>query len=85
MSTCRFCKQDESPGGFPLVKYGVRHYAHADCGLAAYDGAGFLDKLTDWQCTQFPYLAAVKHGPATRADLQLRCDRYAAAEAERVE
>ena len=73
MSTCRFCKKDEDEGNYPLVKYGVRHYAHADCGLKA-QGARFFDNLTDWQCTQFPYLAAKKAGLETV--LKGICDRY---------
>lgn len=82
MNTCRFCKNDESPGRFHLVKYGVRHYAHADCGLKA-KGVAFFDSLTDWQCTQFPVIAASEAGPGILADLMLRCDRYAACEKAR--
>lgn len=74
MNTCRFCKKDEDEGNFPLIKYGVRHYAHADCGLKA-KGAEFFDNLTDWQCTQFPYIAAKKAGVANV--LEARCAQYA--------
>jgi hypothetical protein len=75
MSTCRFCKQY----GANLVKYEVRHYAHAKCGLAA-KGVAFFATLTDWQCTQFPYLAAHNAGPAVEAELQRRCALHAASE-----
>lgn len=56
MNTCRFCK-DWHEGKYGLVKYGVRHYAHADCGLKA-KGSAFFDLLSDWQLNQFPYFAA---------------------------
>jgi hypothetical protein len=79
---CRFCKKYENEGRFKLVKYGVRHYAHADCGLEA-RGVGFLDSLTDWQCTQFPYRAAADAGTDILAELILRCDRYNAIEKSR--
>jgi len=75
MNTCRFCGHSDYDRGehYPLVKYGVRHYAHADCGLKA-KGVAFLDSLTDWQCTRFPYRAAQDFGllPA----LMERCERY---------
>lgn len=55
---CRFCKGDEGT----LLKYSVRHYAHAQCGLEARGGA-FLDNFTDWQLAcQFPYLVAKRFG-----------------------
>ena len=71
---CRFCGP-RGGGKYRLIKYGVRHYAHADCGLAK-KGRAFLDALTDWQCTQFPYFAAKDAGPAFVAELLRRCDRY---------
>ena len=58
MNTCRFCKEQTSAS---LIKYGVRHYAHAECGLKA-QGPAFLDNLHDWQCGQFPYFIAKKYG-----------------------
>lgn len=58
MSTCRFCGGYEDQGSkYPLIKYSVRHYAHADCGLKA-KGVAFFDLLHDWQIEQFPYFAA---------------------------
>jgi hypothetical protein len=72
---CRFCKKSEDSSR--LLKYEVRHYAHAKCGLAA-QGVAFLDHFTDWQCTQFPYFAALGHGVETLAELMRRCDKYAA-------
>ncbi len=65
MNTCRFCKEWKGD----LIKYGVRHYAHAACGLKA-KGAGFFDLLHDWQLKQFPYFAAKDAGLA--AELERR-------------
>jgi hypothetical protein len=78
MNTCRFCKEY----GDNLIHYGTRHYAHAACGLKA-KGVAFFDSLTDWQCTRFPYAAAVKAGPGVAADLALRCERYRVTEKAR--
>lgn len=79
MSICRFCGER----GESLVKYGTRHYAHAECGLKA-KGVAFFDSLTDWQCTQFPYAVAVKAGVGVADDLVLRCERYRVTEKTRV-
>ena len=59
MNTCRLCHGYRGS----LIKYGVRHYAHADCGLQRW-GAAFFDRLHDWQLKQFPYFAAKKAGLA---------------------
>lgn len=59
MNTCRFCGGCESHND--LIKYGVRHYAHAKCGLQA-KGAAFFDSLHDWQIRNFPYFAAKDAG-----------------------
>ena len=48
-STCRFCKDWCGETG---VKYGVRHYAHFHCYLAA---GRKLEDLHPWQVSQFPY------------------------------
>ena len=77
MSTCRFCQGQEGS----MVKYSIRHYAHAACGLQA-QGAAFFENLTDWQCTQFPYLAAKKAG--FEKVLEQRCARYHATQARAV-
>lgn len=60
MNTCRFCK-GFTEERYPLVKYGVRHYAHADCGLKNL-GEKFLDKLSRFQISKFPYRAAQEFG-----------------------
>ena len=46
LSTCRVCGKSEIDGD--MIKYGVRHYAHPACGLKRW-GAGFFDRLKDWQ------------------------------------
>lgn len=65
--TCRFCKVSDRD----LVKYGTRHYAHARCGLD-YQGKAFLDNLTDWQVSRFPYLLAVEFGLGDRVEAAYR-------------
>jgi hypothetical protein len=72
MNTCRFCKEQTDD---ELVKYGVRHYAHAECAMKEV-GASFFDRLTPWQATQFPYLAAKRAGHL--AALEARCAEYRA-------
>jgi hypothetical protein len=58
MSTCRFCKEDSGT----LLKYEVRHYAHAKCLLDA-KGAAAFDYFLPWQLeNQWPYLPIVKAG-----------------------
>lgn len=63
MNTCRCCKEsaEHGPRG-PLVKYGVRHYAHAQCAMEKW-GASFFDRLTPWQAGHvFPALYASRAG-----------------------
>lgn len=56
-SKCRFCGENDED----LVKYGVRHYAHAKCGLAR-EGVKFLDRLPLAELESFPALAAFDVG-----------------------
>jgi hypothetical protein len=56
-SKCRFCGKT----GEDLVKYGVRHYAHAKCGLAR-EGVKFLDRLPLAELESFPALATSEFG-----------------------
>ena len=72
---CRFCKDNASK--FKLIKYAVRHYAHADCGLR-HKGAGFFDLLKGWQLENVPYFAATKTGFAE--ELEQRIAKHRAAE-----
>lgn len=61
-----------------MVKYEVRHYAHAVCGFKA-KGKAFLDTLTDWQCfSTVPYRAACEAGADVEAELIRRSDKYQA-------
>lgn len=57
MNTCRFCKTS----GEPLIKYGVRHYAHARCMLTVW-GADTWDRLHLWQLENFPFRIAQRAG-----------------------
>jgi len=61
MSTCRLCGDWTEQSGNPLVKYGIRHYCHIECGLKKW-GSEFFDKLSYWQCMNLPYLTISKMG-----------------------
>lgn len=64
MNTCRVCgltNLDHTGSRYPLIKYGVRHYAHADCALRKW-GKDFFLRLSRWQASQFPALAAAEFG-----------------------
>lgn len=54
---CRLCS------GFhaPLLRYGIRHYAHPECGIRKW-GAKFFEKLTTHSLTEFPPVIARKYG-----------------------
>lgn len=74
LNTCRLCrKASYEDHRYPMVKYGVRHNAHADCALRKW-GAAFFGRLTPWQLTQFPVLAASETGllEALRAAIAAR-------------
>lgn len=61
-STCRLCgdHRENGPKG-PMIKYGVRHYTHAECALAKW-GSAFFDRLHDWQVRNFPAVIAAQFG-----------------------
>ncbi len=61
MNTCRVCKVAVYGPEPKLIKYSVRHYAHPECALNRW-GAAFFDRLTDWQLTRFPAMAAAEAG-----------------------
>src|SRR5215467_3715710 len=58
MNTCRFCGRHTFDRG-ALVKYGVRHYAHPACYLAAVKP---LADLHAWQVGEFPYRLLLERG-----------------------
>lgn len=60
MNTCRFCKDYNNAA--PLFKYGVRHYAHAACGVKKFGFIPFLDKLPVHQIKALPYRLCVDNG-----------------------
>lgn len=61
-NTCRLCKKaDYEPHKYPMIRYAVRHNAHADCALRRW-GKEFFARLTPWQLKQFPALAAHECG-----------------------
>ena len=66
MGTCRVCKQDGAE-----IKYGVRHYAHAECALEKWGGA-FFKRLTPWQASMFPYFAAKRANVLTELEARIK-------------
>ncbi len=61
-NTCRVCsKCTYEKHRYGMVKFGPRHWAHADCGLQRY-GVKFLDKLSPHQIASFPFMAAQDAG-----------------------
>ena len=50
--TCRFCKDYNAADS--MIKYGVRHWAHPNCGLEHF-GAEFFNKLHSWQIRTMPW------------------------------
>lgn len=61
-NTCRLCKKaGYEPHKYPMIKYSTRHYVHADCALGRW-GDSFFGRLTPWQLSQFPALAAFDAG-----------------------
>ncbi len=58
MNACRFCKEDYKP----LLKYGVRHYAHADCGAAKFGFKEFIDKLPTHIIKSLPFRLCKANG-----------------------
>ncbi len=56
---CRFCK--ESALQSAMVKYGVRHHAHAVC-LYQHRGIEAIDKLHTWQLRHLPIVGMMEAG-----------------------
>lgn len=69
LMTCRFCKKSGYQSK-DFVKYGVRHYAHHRCYLAA---GKPLSDLHDWQIGCFPFRAIKDAG--LEAEAQAAYDR----------
>lgn len=67
---CRLCHADCEQSWDPLIKYGIRHYAHASCGLKRW-GAAFFDRLHGWQIEHFPYFTAKKLGFAEELERRI--------------
>lgn len=76
MNTCRVCKKiDGEKHRYPMVRYGKRHYAHADCGLMR-DGAAFFEKLSPYQLSQFPAMAAKAVGLEVQLSAEILARPY---------
>ena len=58
LNQCRLCHRWEcSVETGPMLKYGVRHYAHARCGFVRW-GVDWFNKQPRWVMEQFPYFTA---------------------------
>jgi hypothetical protein len=76
MATCRLCKaRGDSATEGRLIKYEVRHYAHAACALRKW-GDAFFDRITPWQAShQFPYMVAKRMGHAEALERRAQAQR----------
>lgn len=70
---CRLCRNTDDG---TLIKYSVRHYAHAECGMRKW-GLAFFDRLHQWQLEAFPYLIAHKYGHAEELERRIKAGRCA--------
>jgi hypothetical protein len=71
VTACRLCTNNPRPSKYgEPIKYSVRHYAHAECGLKEL-GAAFFDRLALWQLQNFPYFAAKQFGLAAELTRRL--------------
>jgi hypothetical protein len=75
LNTCRLCGKSEL-GRYStnLVKYGVRHYVHAECGLKKW-GAAFLDKIPQYEIGHLPYRAVKAAGLMAEVERRLRAEK----------
>lgn len=52
LNSCRLCKHQDI--NRQVVRYGVRHYCHAECGFERW-GDGFLRKVYGYEIGNIPY------------------------------
>ena len=62
-NTCRLCK--DSNISRPLLRYGIRHYCHAECGFKRW-GNEFLNKIPVHEIGNIPY-RVILEDPERRA------------------
>lgn len=67
-STCRFCKKAsfETPKQV-MVKYGVRHWSHPECGIERFGAEQFFRKLHTHQVSALPWQLVEQHQDALLA------------------
>jgi hypothetical protein len=73
LNTCRICRDLDASR--PLLRFGVRHYCHAECGFAKW-GDEFLRKIPVHEIGAIPYLCFVDHPERKRIAREL-CPRLA--------
>ena len=74
LHTCGVCRRFENePIGskYPMIRYGARSWAHADCGIKKH-GMRFLEALSTGQVECFPAMACVSAGLPQAIPVELR-------------
>jgi len=77
LNTCRLCKKSEvGEYSTSLIKYGVRHYVHAECGLKKW-GAVFLDMIPAHEVGRLPWRAVKAAGLLPEVERRVKVGRAA--------
>ncbi len=74
LHTCRICHRLENEprsSSYPMIRYGVRSWAHADCGMNKH-GMHFLQGLSTGQVERFPFMACLMAGLPQAIPVELR-------------
>lgn len=70
-NNCRLCKDRDTYR--PVFRYALRHYAHAECGLAKW-GSEFLRKLSRHELRRIPFQAMDEYPAARDLAFELLAD-----------
>lgn len=74
LHTCRICHRFENEpisSNYPMIRYGIRSWAHADCGMKKH-GMRFLQGLSTGQVERFPFMACIAAGMPQAIPVELR-------------
>lgn len=66
--TCRLC--DDNDPHRPLFRFGIRHYAHAECGLEKW-GSEFVRMIPRYEIGALPYCALMPYPEARQLAVEL--------------
>jgi len=67
-TACRLCKDTDIHR--PMFRFGIRHYCHAECGLARW-GSEFVRMIPEHEIGQIPYRALLPYPEAEKLALEL--------------